>query len=1186
MDQVSRSRLRRCAPGRTGVLWLMLSSALVGINDRGDLWAQQSAPAATGQPGGVSVSPELMAKTLSEFNRGCALMEQYKYSAAVKAFEAVLQVVPDWTAARFNLALAYLNMQGAKDSDPEFARQTLQDVLEADPGNLHALFCLGMYYQHEGEMERAMVYFARVYLADPDDPYVGFKYAEALLGTGATEEGVRTLEKVIETDPGFISAIYRLALQYRRTKGIEEAKRLLTRFKELDRAELAEGSFGVDKVYGMAGKYYRVLGADGSPLATKKPAKTPPPEFSPDVFEFELPTVPWDWDGGSIGMPGIAVADVDRDGDLDLFLTATRERGGGSIWLNDGSGRFARGAAISQAVVSASFGDVDNDGDDDLWLGGIGEETLLLGDGSGMFEASDMESSSGGSFTPMTRLIDIDSDGDLDLCALRLSKGSVPAAAHAAASTSSIYNNNGDGSYRDVADALGLQFPNTPISAFVCDDFDNDRDLDIVAFPVPAPGESRAPFIWRNDRVGAYRLLDAAEVGLPTAAVISATTGDPDKDGDRDLLLFTRSSTCWYENLGRFRFRQDLTFRRRHGGLRATGGQFVDMDNDGDLDLVMGDAHRRDGSRGPVLLVNNWPSPEFADVTESDPGNLLSAIKVSGDASCIAADFTNDGRCDLLLAAMGARPQLIRNATRGGHWISIDLRGKIGRDQLSRSNNSAVGARVEVKTGGVYQQHLVGGNSGPVAALPLRVHAGLGDNPKVDWLSILWPDAVLQAETEVAGNQITSIVEENRKESSCPYLFAWNGDRFEFVADFGGVGGLGYLVAPGTYAPPDPTEYVPVARLQSRDGHYVLNAITVLEEVTYFDEAKLISVDHPIGTRVVPNEMMAINTAPPDFEVFCFQEAINPVRAHDHHGSDVTRKLATVDRRYAGATRRDVRFDGFAEPHYVELDFGDRLSRLQPDDRLIFVAHGWVEYGYSSTNYAAAQAGLRVEAPTISAFRNGQWVELFNEVGYPAGTQHVMTLDVSGKVLPTDRKLRVSSNMDLYWDQIQLAVHQRHTRLRIQEVAAQSAELQFFGFPREYSPDGHHPNLSDYENVDRNVNWKLMSGDYTRYGDVTELVARPDDCFVIMGHGEQLTLKFPASAFGPVPAGYCRSFLLKTDSYCKDMDLFTAHPDSVEPLPFHAMSGYPYAAGEHYPDDPQHEQYRREYNTRRVRTGK
>jgi len=465
---------------------------------------------------------------------------------------------------------------------------------------------------------------------------------------------------------------------------------------------------------------------------------------------------------------------------------------------------------------------------------------------------------------------------------------------------------------------------------------------------------------------------------------------------------------------------------------------------------------------------------------------------------------------------------------------------------------------------------------------PHRIHAGLGRYPKVDWLRIMWPDAVLQAELELAAGQVMTITELQRKVSSCPHLFAWDGSHFEFISDFGGMGGIGYLTAPNVYAKPDPTEYLPVPNLKPRDGEYIFQVLEPIEEVVYFDEAKLIAVDHPVETEVYPHEMMAVDAPPPPFELFCFKDPIEPVRAVDHQGTDVTEKIRWIDRCYAGATEPDPRFIGFAEDHFVELDFGERLQTVSPQSRLVLFLHGSVEYAYSSTNYAASQAGMRLRAPSVHVFRDGTWVKLFHEVGYPGGIRHMMTLDVTGKVLPSDQRIRISSNMELYWDRIFMAPILKDAVLCVQELSVKSADLHFLGYPREYSPDGRHPNLYDYDNMDRAVAWKIMEGNYTRYGEVAELLEKADDCYVIMGRGEELTLRFSAGAFEPMPKGCHRSFILKTDSFCKDMDLYSAYPDTVEPLPFHSMSNYPYGMNEKYPDDEKRREYRRQFNPRRI----
>lgn len=1134
---------------------------------------------------GKTIVSASVRKALAEFNRGAALTEQYKYAEAAKAFENVLKLAPDWTAARFNLGLAYFNLQEQEKAEVsiENARKAFETVLQSDPNHLHARFCLGLYYQHAGQNEKAIECFRMVHQADSNDPHVAYKYAEALSNLGDNQQAAQILEKVVTLDPGFISALYKLAMLYQRAKQPEKAKPLFARFKELSDAELTGGSFTALKTYGTVGKYYLVLGADDLPLPA---AESPSPRiiFSPEVKSLDAKISQWSapW-GGVIGISGVAAGDVDCDGDIDLCITALEPNGTTSMWLNNGGGKFSRGGTLAKQGISPCFGDVDNDGDPDLWLGCAGVDIYFENNGKGNFTKAQIDlplgPSRSGLATTCSRLVDLDSDGDLDFLAFRSAKPSLPPMDMLEPSAINLYNNNRDGSFVDIAEKLGLVFDKLFITSVVYDDFDNDHDLDLVLFSASDSGT----LAWVNDRALKYHILDAAATGLTVKNVLSATSGDPDKDGDRDLLVFTEKGPQLFINRGGFRFTIDESFADQFGRLGGTGGQFADMDNDGDLDIVIADAVRPQGSWGPALLVNDWPRNRFIDVSKSDPGNLFAAITFKANASCIVADFTGDGRCDVFLAPMGEKPMLIENRTGGGHWIQIDLLGTREKDGKSRSNNSAIGARVEIKTGTISQQYVVGAPSGLAAMPPYRIHAGLGENDKVDWLRIIWPDAVLQAELELPANQVITISELQRKTSSCPHLFGWNGSSFEFISDFGGMGGIGYLAAPGIYARPDPTEYVPLPNLKPLNGEYVLQVLEPIEEVVYFDEAKLIAVDHPIGTEVNPNEMMAINSPPPDFELFCFKDAIDPIRAIDHRGIDVTAEILAVDRRYAGATELDRRFTGFAEEHFVELDFGDRLKAVSPQSRLVLFLYGWVEYPYSATNFAASQAKMRLKAPSIFVFRDGTWVELFNEVGYPAGIQHTMTLDITGKLLPSDQRIRISSNMELYWDRIFIAPVLDETQCHIQQVSVKSADLHFLGFPREYSPDGRHPNLYDYGNIDRAIPWKIMKGNYTRYGQVAGILGAADDCYVIMGRGDELTLRFAADAFDPAPEGHRRSFILKTDSFCKDMDLYSAYPDSVEPLPFHSMSGYPYGSDEKYPDDEKRREYQKQFNTRQLR---
>ncbi len=758
---------------------------------------------------------------------------------------------------------------------------------------------------------------------------------------------------------------------------------------------------------------------------------------------------------------------------------------------------------------------------------------------------------------------------------MRIKAGSVPADATQAATASRVLNNNLDGTFADLAPTLGLAMEEQPVSAVVSDDFDNDRDIDMIIVSPTSP-----LLCWENHRVGRYRLLDAKATKLDVQGAISATSGNPFKTGNRDLLVFAGKELVFYHNRGHWEFQRDSEFSTQHGSLGGTGGQFVDIDNDGDFDIVIADAHRHDGSRGPALLLNDWPNNRFVDALTVDPGNLLGRWSCDGDAVCVAADFNGDGKPDLLHAAMGRSPVVFLNATQGGNWLALDLQGQRGQDQNTRSPSTAIGARVEFRSGNVTQQLVVGTPAGGTAMPPLRVHAGLGAHRTVDWLRVQWPDSLLQAELEMAANQVVTLPETSRRPSSCPHLFAWNGRNFAFVSDFGGVGGLGYRTGPSTFARPDPTEYVVLPELASRDGDFILQVVEPLEEVVYFDEARLLAVDHPAGTSVHPHEMAAVGAEPPPFEIFCYSQVVQPVQAVNDRGRDVTEALDRSDRIYASPTSRDGRFTGFAHDHFVDLDFADRLHGLPAGSRAVLFLDGWVEYSTSTSNFAASQAGLKLKAPSVSAWRDGRWVELLHDAGYPAGINHTMTLDLTGKLRPDDHRLRISTNMDLSWDRIVLAPVREGAVVKLTEVAARGADLHFLGYPREYSPDGRQPNLLDHSNIDTSDTWLRMPGAYTRYGDVTNLLNLADDRFAIMAAGDEITLRFPAAALPPVPPGCVRTFLLKSDSYCKDMDLYTGGSQSVEPLPFHGMKSYPYGPDEHYPRSTMNSRYRLEYNTR------
>jgi len=149
-------------------------------------------------------------------------------------------------------------------------------------------------------------------------------------------------------------------------------------------------------------------------------------------------------------------------------------------------------------------------------------------------------------------------------------------------------------------------------------------------------------------------------------------------------------------------------------------------------------------------------------------------------------------------------------------------------------------------------------------------------------------------------------------------------------------------------------------------------------------------------------------------------------------------------------------------------------------------------------------------------------------------------------------------------------------------VVSPVATLTLRGFSKAtIDPRREHPERYDYAAWQPAAMWNPIPGLYTRYGDVTELVGKVDDRFVIMGSGDELGLSFDAAGFPSLPAGWKRDFLLLVDGWSKDGDANTAFGDRVEPLPFHGMTRYPYAAPEKFPDDAAHREWSRSYNSRR-----
>jgi len=492
------------------------------------------------------------------------------------------------------------------------------------------------------------------------------------------------------------------------------------------------------------------------------------------------------------------------------------------------------------------------------------------------------------------------------------------------------------------------------------------------------------------------------------------------------------------------------------------------------------------------------------------------------------------------------------------------------------SNRSALGAKVDLRAGSLRQT--IETSSASPAVAPADVIFGLGTRTGADAVRVLWPSGIVQAETPAPSARRASVLpitELDRKPSSCPFLFTWNGTRFEFVTDFMGGGEMGDWVAPSVWNQPDPDEYVRIGddQLKPRNGRYELRVTNELEEVLFVDRLQLVAVDHPAGVSVYPNEGLRQPPREP-FQLISTRQPRPPLRAIDEHGHDVLARIATLDRQYPDDFGL-LPIRGYAAPHELTLDLG----AVGSDPVLLLT--GWTNYAFSSDNVAASQSRIDAAAPSLQVKDPaGTWRTVIADVGIPVGRPQTIAVSLAGKFLSSSREVRLLTNMRVYWDQILVADGNGRATPHVTRVDAATADLHWRGFSRETTPDGREPIGYDYQRVSTVMPWKSFVGRYTREGDVRTLLDRVDDMFVIARPGDEIALSFDASALPPLESGWARTFLLYANGYSKEMNPRSASPDTVGPLPFRKMTKYPYGPDEHYPDDAAHRDYLERFNTR------
>ena len=1103
-------------------------------------------------------------------NIGVAYMNQQLFEKALKSFEAAAANDPSLEVVAVNRGVALLNLQRVDE-----AKALLEKATRKNPKDAHAWYNLGLYYKNSSDADAAVEAFRRVTEIDPNDAdnwyFLGSTHAQLK----QFPEAVAAFGHALKINPLHASAQFGLARAYQQSGQADPAHEAMKKFQYITQNKLGAP---ISLSYGEQGKYSR---AEDSPVAVEKVLPEIPVKFVDVTAQAGIVTKPGPIgsatmeDGhverhlaeGIVGT-GACFLDYDGDGRVDLFVTDDGPQGGFGLYHNLGNGKFedvtkAAGLDPSLHGIGCTAGDYDNAAAADLVVSFRHRVMLLHNEKNGTFkDVTEVAGIKADGLNAGVAFIDYDHDGDLDLYIVRASFRAL--AGGEAEWEDQVWRNNGNGTFTDVSRETGLSTGGFHAAA-VGTDYNNDRAIDIVVTGV-------VPTIFENPREGKFPARQPW-AGAKPEDTLGIAVLDFDHDGWMDLAFTQHGApgiTLWRNNQGKTFDQVPLP---KVDWVNAYGVAAIDYDNDGWVDLVaVGETKE---GKGEVRLFRNLGPDGFKDVT-AETG--LDKIHLKEPRAIIAGDYDNDGATDLLITQNHGPAVLLHNE--GGNKnnsLRLALKGL-------NDNKSAIGTKVEVFSAGLRQKFEVYGSSGYLGQNSPYLTIGLGQAKEADVVRMTWPTGVLQDEIGVAANQRQEFLEMDRRGSSCPTLFAWDGHRYQLVGDMLGAGVVGHWIAASEgnveRNVARPTEAIKLDRmsLREKDGKISFRFMEPLEESVYLDQVKLLAVDHPADVEVDPNEYFASNPPYPPFKVVFSRDARPPAGAWDEHGHNVLPDL--LAHRYFGDFKV-LPFLGFAEPHSLELDLGEAY-RGGP---LWLLMHGEVEYFSATSMYAADQAHLRPFAPYVEALvadGNGgkeKWVRVVDDIGFPAGGARTMTADLTGNLPPGTRRIRITTNLQIYWDSILISRTSQDQSVRLTPVPLSRAELNFHGFPLkiEDQPPGNVKYI--YEKVSASGPYTRPAGAYTRYGDVRPLLDSIDDKFAVFGSGDEVALDFDPAKLPPLPRGWARDYFFVANGYEKDMDFYAYRGDTVDPLPFREMRAYPYP-GQSFPSDAEHLNYLLEYNTR------
>jgi hypothetical protein len=481
---------------------------------------------------------------------------------------------------------------------------------------------------------------------------------------------------------------------------------------------------------------------------------------------------------------GAAWLDVDGDQDLDVYLVNQRWLEGVSsdpeedvqssnkLYLNAGNGTFQDVTEYARvgdqgygfAVAAA---DIDNDGDQDIYVANCGDNRLYINRGNGIFDetgrragVADARCSAGATF------FDADGDGHLDLYVanylefdpdyrINYAPDVYPGPLAYEAQADALYRNLGDGTFVDASAAFGIDVMPGRGMGVVSADFDLDALPDIFV-----ANDASENFLFHNTGEGFTE--DALEMGVAfgfygeMTGAMAGAVGDIDNDGLLDILVTDTTHGSLYHNTGNALFEDTVVTSGRatlSGQWVSWGGGFFDFDNDGDLDVLQVNGDLKHPTGRPDLLLENLGNGDLQVAT----GGPYFARELLGRGGCFA-DFDNDGDIDILITVIEGPAVLLRNdLDNGNHWLLLNLVASNG------SNRDAIGARVTVRAGDNEWTRFRHVPSGYLTQGDPRLHFGLGEVEQIDSVVVIWPDGQRESFDDIQADRIRTLIQGESK---------------------------------------------------------------------------------------------------------------------------------------------------------------------------------------------------------------------------------------------------------------------------------------------------------------------------------------------------------------------------------------------------------------------------------------